>query len=235
VPLIATVPSATTPDKLDILYERAAGVSLARLFNYGASATVQAVYQRYLNKNSFIEALADQWSDGGRVAALRELDGALVMVQQLALGLQHMQERYFTHRDLKPDNLFLDGDAGVLRILDMGLACHNAEVLNKGMRRSGWSKPCQDLSLQCAATQHESDDPGPWLGCSFDEMAGNKRYRSPHVHFSAAGGVTGALKTAVMGAVAARDLRLLEGARGPRTRGIHYWSTIAMTRGHDSE
>jgi serine/threonine protein kinase len=146
-----------------------------------------------------------------------------------------MQERYFTHRDLKPDNLFLDGDGGVLRILDTGLACHNVEVLDTDMRRAGWSKPCQDLSLQCAATEREPDYPGPWLGCSFKDTAGNKRYRSPHVHFSAGGVVKGAQQTAVMGAVAAKDLRLLEGVREPRTRGIQYWPTIAMTRGHDSE
>ncbi|HVJ80343.1 MAG TPA: serine/threonine-protein kinase, partial [Planctomycetia bacterium] len=42
-------------------------------------------------------------------------------VAQAALGLQHIDDAGFVHRDIKPGNLLLDR-AGMIRILDLGLA-----------------------------------------------------------------------------------------------------------------
>ncbi len=43
-------------------------------------------------------------------------------VRQACLGLQHAFERGLVHRDLKPQNLMLARDTGVIKILDFGLA-----------------------------------------------------------------------------------------------------------------
>ncbi len=43
-------------------------------------------------------------------------------VRQACLGLQHAFERGLVHRDLKPQNLMLARDSGVIKILDFGLA-----------------------------------------------------------------------------------------------------------------
>ena len=51
-------------------------------------------------------------------------------VRQACLGLQHAHERGLVHRDLKPQNLMLTQDSGVIKILDFGLAKVVSE--NKG-------------------------------------------------------------------------------------------------------
>ncbi|MBY0522285.1 MAG: serine/threonine protein kinase [Gemmataceae bacterium] len=43
-------------------------------------------------------------------------------IRQAALGLQHAHEKGLVHRDIKPSNLLVSRDAGVVKILDLGLA-----------------------------------------------------------------------------------------------------------------
>jgi serine/threonine protein kinase len=47
--------------------------------------------------------------------------GALSMVQDVAKGLQYAESQGIVHRDIKPDNLMLDGD-GRVKICDLGIA-----------------------------------------------------------------------------------------------------------------
>lgn len=48
-------------------------------------------------------------------------------VRQAALGLQHAFERGLVHRDIKPHNLLLTKQSGIVKVLDMGLARLNVQ------------------------------------------------------------------------------------------------------------
>jgi serine/threonine protein kinase len=64
---------------------------------------------------------------------------ACYFVHQAALGLQHAFQRGMVHRDIKPGNLMLarDGDRGVIKVLDFGLAKAGREnkVVGLGLDR----------------------------------------------------------------------------------------------------
>jgi serine/threonine protein kinase len=72
--------------------------------------------------------LAMEYVAGGDLARLVRRCGPLPpalacdYAWQAALGLQHAFERDMVHRDVKPSNLLLTADHGLVKILDMGLA-----------------------------------------------------------------------------------------------------------------
>jgi serine/threonine-protein kinase len=91
--------------------------------------------------------LAMEYMAGGDLARLVKTVGPLPpalacdYAWQTALGLQHAFERDMVHRDVKPSNLLLTADRGLVKILDMGLAlldyCPENPAAVGGPDRSG--------------------------------------------------------------------------------------------------
>jgi tRNA A-37 threonylcarbamoyl transferase component Bud32/predicted hydrocarbon binding protein len=69
-----------------------------------------------------------QWLRGSTLAAYRAREGRLLLKEimrigrQIAEGLAAAHDRGLIHRDIKPDNIFLEGEANSVKIIDFGLA-----------------------------------------------------------------------------------------------------------------
>lgn len=76
--------------------------------------------------------LVMEYVEGSDLAGLVKKQGPLPVeqacdfIRQAALGLQHAFEKGLVHRDIKPANLLLTAKGNVVKILDMGLARHDA-------------------------------------------------------------------------------------------------------------
>lgn len=110
------------------------------LFDFGYSQEMQAFYtvMEYLDGEALHKRL-------GKGVSPRE---AVMIVRQIALGLDHAHHQGILHRDLKPENIMLakmtDGselvkvlDFGIARVFQSGSADSSQEVSNNRLTRAG--------------------------------------------------------------------------------------------------
>ncbi len=98
--------------------------NIARAYDAESFGSLQAIVMEFVAG----QTLHDLLKKRGRFA----VKDACRCVRQACLGLQHAHERGLVHRDLKPQNLMLTQDSGIIKILDFGLAKVVSE--NKGRR-----------------------------------------------------------------------------------------------------
>jgi len=101
--------------------------------------------------------LWDIVQSSGRLSVRRACD----LIRQAALGLQHAHERGMVHRDIKPNNLLVNGVQS-LKILDMGLARRttpsaNAETVDQ-LTRDGMAVGTPDFIAPEQARDASSAD-----------------------------------------------------------------------------
>ncbi len=75
---------------------------------------IVAIVMEYLHGRTLREALRHQ--------RRLSFDRATEILRDVAIALAHAHERGVVHRDVKPDNIFLDDDAGRARLADFGIA-----------------------------------------------------------------------------------------------------------------
>ncbi|MDQ3299330.1 MAG: serine/threonine protein kinase [Myxococcota bacterium] len=77
--------------------------------------------------------LVMDWIDGDNLVSRAELEGltireTVLVIRQVAEALAEAHRHHMIHRDIKPDNLMLDGDAlDQVRVVDFGLARYVAD------------------------------------------------------------------------------------------------------------
>lgn len=75
-----------------IVLERARNGDLTKLLEAGRTPAVQSAWNAFASGNSLIPG------GGPELASARDLDAVLALLQQMAIGLQHMKERGIMHR-----------------------------------------------------------------------------------------------------------------------------------------
>lgn len=178
MPLVAAVVDDSQSFNNKAVFGSAGSITLEALFQLGDRDHVVAAWRKIVDASTYISAAAGS-TQAGRLTALRELDTGLVILQQLALAVQHMRERSFIHQDIKHQNAMC-GEDGACRLIDMDLACHTAEVKMPDGRAKAWPAELRGFDPQCPAQL--GGVVGDWtngMACSFLSRSGNSVYQSP--------------------------------------------------------
>jgi len=102
--------------------------NIARAYDAETFGSLQAIVMEFVPGQTLHEFLKKR----GRLSVKE----ACRCVRQACLGLQHAHERGLVHRDLKPQNLMLTQDSGIIKILDFGLA----KVVSENKAAQGLTK-----------------------------------------------------------------------------------------------
>ena len=89
--------------------------NIARTFGAGHADDAYFLVMEYVEGKDLGRLLREQ----GPLPVGRACDYA----RQAALGLEHALERGLVHRDMKPSNLMLESGSGIIKMLDLGIAC----------------------------------------------------------------------------------------------------------------
>jgi serine/threonine protein kinase len=108
--------------------------------------------------------------------------GACEAVRQAALGLEHVHQRGFVHRDVKPSNLMLAAE-GTIKLLDLGLASLRSDLASNELTAYGQPLGTIDYMAPEQARDAASVDGRAdvySLGCTlFHLLAGSPPYPAP--------------------------------------------------------
>ena len=92
--------------------------NIARAYDAETFGLLQAIIMEFVEGQTLYDLLKARQRAGSQLSVTE----ACRLIRQALLGLQHAHERGIAHRDLKPQNLMLTRDKGVVKILDFGLA-----------------------------------------------------------------------------------------------------------------
>ena len=102
--------------------------NIARAYDAEGFGSLQVIVMEFVPGQTLYELLKKR----GRLT----IRDACRCVRQACLGLQHAHERGLVHRDLKPQNLMLAQQSGIIKILDFGLA----KVVSENKAAQGLTK-----------------------------------------------------------------------------------------------
>jgi serine/threonine protein kinase len=87
---------------------------IVRVLDYGADRDIYYLVMEYIEGQDLRDLLKDrgpfQWK------------AALDIIDQLATALEHAHQHNVVHRDIKPQNMMIENDSGLLKVLDFGIA-----------------------------------------------------------------------------------------------------------------
>jgi serine/threonine-protein kinase len=110
-------------DRLRCEYEAGARLrhpNIVQILGSGRSGESYFLVTEYVEGRSLAHVLSEQ----GPLPVGRACD----YVRQACLGLEHALEQGLVHRDMKPSNLLLAAGTGVVKVLDLGIACFAGEL-----------------------------------------------------------------------------------------------------------
>lgn len=120
------------------------------------------------------QSLADRLKDRGRLP----LAEALPIFRQVCDALAYAHEKGVVHRDIKPDNIMLEGD--LVKLVDFGLAKAIAEGQDQGLTRAGhiFGSPLYMSPEQGAGAAVDQRSDIYSVGCSlYETLTGEPPYR----------------------------------------------------------
>jgi serine/threonine protein kinase len=92
--------------------------NVARAYDAETFGSLQAIIMEFVPGRTVYDFMKARLKAGHPLA----VSEACRRVRQALVGLQHAHEQGIAHRDLKPQNLMLTRDKGIVKILDFGLA-----------------------------------------------------------------------------------------------------------------
>jgi eukaryotic-like serine/threonine-protein kinase len=112
---------------------------------YGSRVVHPGVVRTYdYGEADGLHYLALEWATGESLADFLHRTGALApdvavpLVRQLANALAAAHQAGIIHRDLKPENIVYDARAGIVKLLDFGIARDQAEPAEERLTRTGF-------------------------------------------------------------------------------------------------
>ena len=87
---------------------------IVRVLDYGADRDVYYLIMEYIEGQDLRDILKQKGPFSWKVA--------LDLIDQLATALEHAHQHEVVHRDIKPQNMMIENDSGLLKVLDFGIA-----------------------------------------------------------------------------------------------------------------